>query len=160
MRDQRREKPSRNPGALAALLRKRAPHAERIGFETGAMASWLWHELRRVDLPVVYIDARHSQITERAIPLSVFGQVTSNIEWREQMDLKEAIYSRRAVRNFTAESTDKTRCGNSSTPPFRRPAQSISNHGHFRSCVTRRCFRAFRARPYAIKTIRWDPAFH
>jgi len=99
-------------------------------------------------------------MTERAIPLSVFGQVTSNIEWREQMDLKEAIYSRRAVRNFPAESIDKKRCGNSSTPPFRRPARSISNHGHFRSCVTRRCFRAFRARPYAIKTIRWDPAFH
>lgn len=45
-----------DPGALAALLRKR----ERIGFETGAMASWLWHELRRVDLPAVCIDARHA----------------------------------------------------------------------------------------------------
>lgn len=49
-----------DPGALAALLRKRAPRADRIGFETGAMASWLWHELRRVDLPVVCIDARHA----------------------------------------------------------------------------------------------------
>jgi transposase len=28
-------------GALTALPRKRAPHAERIGFESGAMASWL-----------------------------------------------------------------------------------------------------------------------
>ena len=27
-----------DPGALTELLRKRAPHAERIGFETGAMA--------------------------------------------------------------------------------------------------------------------------
>ncbi|MEH6952787.1 transposase (plasmid) [Nitrobacter sp. NHB1] len=49
-----------DPGALTALLRERAPHAERIGFETGAMASWLWHELRRVDLSVVCIDARHA----------------------------------------------------------------------------------------------------
>lgn len=49
-----------NPGALTELLRKRAPRAERIGFETGAMASWLWHELRRVNLPVVCIDARHA----------------------------------------------------------------------------------------------------
>ena len=48
------------PGALAELIRKRAPHAERIGFESGAMASWLWHELKRVDLPVVCIDARHA----------------------------------------------------------------------------------------------------
>ncbi len=49
-----------DPGALTALLRKRAPHAERIGFESGAMASWLWHELRRLDLPVVCIDTRHA----------------------------------------------------------------------------------------------------
>src|SRR3954453_12111698 len=49
-----------DPGALTALLRKRAPQAERIGFETGAMASWLWHELKRIDLPVVCIDARHA----------------------------------------------------------------------------------------------------
>jgi transposase len=49
-----------DPGALTELLHKRAPHAVRIGFETGAMASWLWHELRRVDLPVVCIDARHA----------------------------------------------------------------------------------------------------
>ena len=49
-----------DPGALAALLRKKAPHAERVGFETGAMSSWLWHELRRIGLPVVCIDARHA----------------------------------------------------------------------------------------------------
>jgi transposase len=49
-----------DPGALACVLRKHAPRAERIGFETGAMASWLWHELRRVDLPVVCIYARHA----------------------------------------------------------------------------------------------------
>lgn len=47
-------------GALATLLAKKAPQAERIGFETGAMPSWLWHELRRIGLPVVYIDARHA----------------------------------------------------------------------------------------------------
>jgi transposase len=38
-----------DPNALTELLRKRAPHAERVGFETGAMSSWLWHELRRVE---------------------------------------------------------------------------------------------------------------
>src|SRR5579864_1225415 len=48
------------PGALTDLIHRRAPQAERVGFETGAMASWLWHELRRVDLPVVCIDARHA----------------------------------------------------------------------------------------------------
>lgn len=50
-----------DPGSLTTLLHKRAPHAERIGFETGAMSSWLWHELKRVGLPVVCIDARHAK---------------------------------------------------------------------------------------------------
>lgn len=49
-----------DPGALARIIRKRAPDAERIGFETGAMASWLWHELKRIGLPVVCVDARHA----------------------------------------------------------------------------------------------------
>src|ERR1700756_3525813 len=49
-----------DPGALAKAIRKQAPAAERVGFETGAMASWLWHELNHVGLPVVCIDARHA----------------------------------------------------------------------------------------------------
>lgn len=49
-----------DPGGLARVIRKRAPAAERIGFETGAMSSWLWHELKRIDLPVVCVDARHA----------------------------------------------------------------------------------------------------
>jgi transposase len=53
-------KAASDPGALACVIRKRAPTAERIGFETGAMASWLWHELKRVGLPVVCVDARHA----------------------------------------------------------------------------------------------------
>ncbi|MGS4919367.1 MULTISPECIES: IS110 family transposase [Mameliella] len=49
-----------DPGALAALLGKQAPNAERIGFETGSMSSWPWHKLRRIGLAVVCIDARHA----------------------------------------------------------------------------------------------------
>jgi transposase len=49
-----------DPGALAKVIRKRVPAAERIGFETGAMASWLWHELKRIGLPVACLDARHA----------------------------------------------------------------------------------------------------
>jgi transposase len=44
-----------DPGVLA-----KAPYAERVGFETGAMSSWLWHELKRIGVPVVCIDARHA----------------------------------------------------------------------------------------------------
>ena len=45
--------------ALGANVQAVAIAAPR-GFETGAMASWLWHELRRVGLPVMCIDARHA----------------------------------------------------------------------------------------------------
>ncbi|MER8516379.1 IS110 family transposase [Mesorhizobium sp. M1060] len=50
-----------DPGGLTELLRKRAPNPDRIGFETGAVSSWLWNELKRVGLPVVCIDARHAK---------------------------------------------------------------------------------------------------
>ena len=33
------------PEAIAAALRKHAPRAERIGFEAGQLASWLYHGL-------------------------------------------------------------------------------------------------------------------
>jgi transposase len=49
-----------DPGALAKVIWKHAPHARRIGFESGMMSSWLWHELGRLGLPVVCIDARHA----------------------------------------------------------------------------------------------------
>ena len=43
--------PSR-PAAIAKLLRQRAPNAIRVAFETGALASWLWHELKAMTFPV------------------------------------------------------------------------------------------------------------
>lgn len=50
-----------DPGALAELIGRKAPFARRIGFETGAISSWLWHELKRIDLPVGCVDARHAK---------------------------------------------------------------------------------------------------
>ena len=49
-----------DPGALAALLAKKAPDAERVGVETGALSNWLLHELTRIGVPVVCIDARQA----------------------------------------------------------------------------------------------------
>ena len=37
-------------GVLATVIAKKAPNAERVGLETGAMSSWLWHELKRTGL--------------------------------------------------------------------------------------------------------------
>jgi transposase len=49
------------PSAIADVLRSKAPGAVCIGLETGPTTTWLWHELRRLGLPVICIDARHAK---------------------------------------------------------------------------------------------------
>jgi transposase len=49
------------PLALAEFVRAKAGSAKRIGLETGPTATWLWHELRALGLPVICIDARHAK---------------------------------------------------------------------------------------------------
>src|SRR5271154_6344130 len=48
-----------DPEAIAAFVRSNA--VVRIGLETGPTATWLWTELKRLDLPVICIDARHAK---------------------------------------------------------------------------------------------------
>jgi len=50
-----------DPEAIAAFVRLHAPGALRIGLETGPTSTWLWTELKRLDLPVICIDARHAK---------------------------------------------------------------------------------------------------
>jgi transposase len=50
-----------DPTRLAALIRKRAPLAERIVFETGPLSVWFYHALTAEGLPVICIDARHAK---------------------------------------------------------------------------------------------------
>ena len=52
-------KTSSQPDALSKLLRAKASDAARIVLETGSLASWLWHELRGRNFPVICLDARH-----------------------------------------------------------------------------------------------------
>jgi transposase len=49
------------PATIAAFIRARAPQAAKVGFETGPLAVWHWHELRQLGLPVVCLDARHAK---------------------------------------------------------------------------------------------------
>ena len=49
------------PEALAEFIKTNAVKAKRIGLETGPTTTWLWHELRRLGLPVICIDARHAK---------------------------------------------------------------------------------------------------
>jgi transposase len=49
------------PEAIAAAIRARAPEMTRVGLESGPLSTWHWHELRRLGLPVVCLDARHAK---------------------------------------------------------------------------------------------------
>lgn len=50
-----------DPEAIAEFVRSKAPRAVRIGIETGPTVTWLWTELKRLNLPVICIDARHAK---------------------------------------------------------------------------------------------------
>jgi transposase len=46
---------------LAALIRKHAPAAERVVFETGPLSVWFFHALAVEGLPAICIDVRHAK---------------------------------------------------------------------------------------------------
>jgi transposase len=56
-----RGKCASEPPAIALLLRKHAPSAERVVFETGPLSVWFYHALRAEGLPAICIDARHAK---------------------------------------------------------------------------------------------------
>lgn len=50
-----------DPKLIAELVRKRAPDAARVVFETGPLSVWFYHALREEGLPAICIDARHAK---------------------------------------------------------------------------------------------------
>jgi len=50
-----------DPQLIADLVRKRAPNARRVVFETGPLSVWFYHALRAEGLPAICIDARHAK---------------------------------------------------------------------------------------------------
>ena len=49
------------PEAMAAWLARHAPGLIRVGIETGPLSTWHVHELERLGVPVICIDARHAR---------------------------------------------------------------------------------------------------
>lgn len=49
------------PSAIVRMLGRRAPHAQKVGLETGPTSTWLWHELRASGVKAICIDARHAE---------------------------------------------------------------------------------------------------
>src|ERR1700710_2418826 len=56
-----RGKCASDPQLLAALIRKHAPSAKRVVFETGPLSIWFYHALTAEGLPAICIDARHAK---------------------------------------------------------------------------------------------------
>lgn len=50
-----------DPEAIAKFIGQHAPDIARIGLETGATSNWLWTELKKKELPIICIDARHAK---------------------------------------------------------------------------------------------------
>ena len=49
-----------DPKLLAEVIRKRAPQAKRVVFETGPLSIWFYHALVAEGVPAICIDARHA----------------------------------------------------------------------------------------------------
>jgi transposase len=56
-----RGKCASDPGAIASLLRRHAPAAAKVVFETGPLSVWFYHALTAEGLPAICIDARHAK---------------------------------------------------------------------------------------------------
>ena len=54
---------STTPDAITETIRAKAPDAQLIGMESGALSPYLWHQLTATGLPVVCIEARHAHKT-------------------------------------------------------------------------------------------------
>ncbi|MBM3096366.1 IS110 family transposase [Ensifer sp. T173] len=50
-----------DPNLLAQMIRKKAPRAQRVVFETGPLSTWFYHALTSEGLPAICIEARHAQ---------------------------------------------------------------------------------------------------
>ncbi len=50
-----------DPKLLAEIIRKHAPHARRVVFETGPLSTWFYHALTTEGMPAICIEARHAQ---------------------------------------------------------------------------------------------------
>lgn len=56
-----RGKCASDPKIIAELIRKRAPAAKRVVFETGPLSVWFYHALGAERVPAICIDARHAK---------------------------------------------------------------------------------------------------
>jgi len=52
------------PEAIASAVKQHAPHAVRIGLESGQLSNWLFHELKAAGLPAICVDVLRDNLDE------------------------------------------------------------------------------------------------
>lgn len=83
---------------LAALIRKRAPGAVRIGLETGQLSNWLTLSLRNRGLPVLCLDARHAKA---ALKMQI-NKTDANDAWGLAQVVRTGWFREVAVKSMDA----------------------------------------------------------
>lgn len=51
-----------SPTAIFDKIKTKVPNPKIVGFESGPLSTWLWHELTALGLPAVCMDARHANL--------------------------------------------------------------------------------------------------
>ena len=80
-----RGKCASDPKLLAEVIRKRAPRAERVVFETGPLSVWLYHALAAEGLPAICtrrmdtLDCDHAMYKQRNVVERMFCRFK---DWR------------------------------------------------------------------------------
>lgn len=112
-----------DPKLIAEVVRKRAPEAERVVFETGPLSVWFYHALTAEGLPAICIDARHAKAALDMAPnktdandadgLSQIAEVGFYREVRvksfENMLIRTLIAARRQIIKMTMQLTNQIR---------------------------------------------------
>jgi transposase len=83
---------------LAAVIRKRAPSAARIGLETGQLSNWLTLSLRNRGLPVLCLDARHAKA---ALKMQI-NKTDANDAWGLAQVVRTGWFREVAVKSMDA----------------------------------------------------------
>ena len=89
---------STDAAELAAVIRKRAPDAVRIGLETGQLSNWLTLSLRNRGLPVLCLDARHAKA---ALKMQI-NKTDANDAWGLAQVVRTGWFREVAVKSMDA----------------------------------------------------------
>ena len=72
-----------DPRLIAEVIRRRAPDAARVVFETGPLSVWFFHALTAEGLPAICIDARHAKA---ALDMACRGRSRPKARGRDARD--------------------------------------------------------------------------